>query len=156
MIATNQHTQPATSGSGRVVVGIDDSDNARQALRCALEVARRWDWHLTVVQAWHLTYPAVPYGMVPPDVSVAVGEAAEESLRRIAKEVLGDSPDVSVTLRAREGFASAILVEESLGAELLVVGSRGRGGFASLTLGSVSSACVHHARCPVLVIRPHD
>jgi nucleotide-binding universal stress UspA family protein len=151
-----EHPVEREPGGGRVVVGVDESPNARQALRCAVDIARRYGWDLTVVNTWHLTYPAVPYGIVPPDVTVAIQDAAEETLRTIAKDVLGDDPGVAVTLRIREGMAAAVLVDESDGANLLVVGSRGRGGFASLTLGSVSSACVHQARCPVLVLRLHD
>jgi nucleotide-binding universal stress UspA family protein len=139
-----------------VVVGVDDSKCGREALRRAGEVAAERGWGLKAVHCWHMTYPVTPYGMVPIDTTTLIREAAEETLATVVEQELGPNPAFPVVRLLYEGSAAGHLVEESKGAELLVVGSRGRGGFASLALGSVSSACVHHAHCPVLVIRPHD
>jgi nucleotide-binding universal stress UspA family protein len=80
---------------------------------------------------------------------------------RVAAQVLGDAiketvdPDgpVKVSSTVREGNAAQVLLETAMDADLLVVGSRGHGGFAEALLGSVSQHCVHHARCPVVIIR---
>ncbi len=141
------------SGPGRVVVGVDDSEHGRHALAVAAAIAEQQGWELRIVHGWHIAYPAAPF-MIPPVEIEAAGQAAAEAMvSRLELDVLGGSPGFDVTRRIEAGPPAELLVEESKGAELLVVGSRGRGGFSSLTLGSVSSACVHHARCPVLVLR---
>jgi nucleotide-binding universal stress UspA family protein len=68
--------------------------------------------------------------------------------------VFGDDHTLDVRRSIVEGLAARTLIEMSQGADLLVVGSRGLGGFSSMALGSVGQACVHHAHCPVLIIRP--
>ena len=79
---------------------------------------------------------------------------AATQLHTMLEEVLGSQPPVPVPVReiVRRGSAARELVQASQGAQLLVVGSRGHGGFSGLLLGSVSSACAEHAHCPVLVI----
>jgi nucleotide-binding universal stress UspA family protein len=72
----------------------------------------------------------------------------------MVREAIPDAGDVEIERRVIEGAAAAVLVEESRGADLLVVGSRGHGGFAQLLLGSVSQQCAHHAECPVVIVRP--
>ena len=69
------------------------------------------------------------------------------------REMIPDSGEVQIETRVIEGRPAATLVEESRGADLLVVGSRGHGGFTELLLGSVSHQCAHHAECPVLIVR---
>ena len=83
----------------------------------------------------------------------ALTEAARERLDSIVYELTGGSTEVPIEKIVVEGAAAEILVEESEGADLLVVGSRGHGGFAGLLLGSVSQQCAHHAACPVVIIR---
>jgi nucleotide-binding universal stress UspA family protein len=68
--------------------------------------------------------------------------------------VFGPQPPRWVSTRVIEGYPAQVLVDASAGADLLVVGNRGHGGFTDVLLGSVSTFCVHHARCPVTVIRP--
>ena len=79
---------------------------------------------------------------------------AERLARRELDEVLGDDPGVVVELLVEEGSAASVLVRESENAELLVVGSRGHGGFVGLLLGSVGQQCAAHARCPVVIVHP--
>ena len=67
---------------------------------------------------------------------------------------MADSDGVEIERRVDQGAPAAVLVEESRTADLLVVGSRGRGGFASVLLGSVSQQCAHYAECPVVIVRP--
>lgn len=139
-----------------VVVGFDGSDAARAALEFGLEEARLRGCRLRVVCAWH--YPLAGYmggGFEPPGPRLEPGEmqrAAEAELDA-ALETLGPGREaVAVERRVREGAAAAVLLEEASDAALLVVGSRGHGGFAGLLLGSVSQQCVAHAPCPVAVV----
>ncbi|MGO9196179.1 MAG: universal stress protein [Acidimicrobiales bacterium] len=144
----------AFSTNGRVVVGIDNSAGGRDALRHAAEVARWRHWTLHIVHTWHISYPLAPYGNDLGVVDKAVAEAAEATVADIVKDVLGEEHGLDVRVTVAEGPAARILVAASEGADLLVVGSRGRGGFSSLALGSVGQSCVHHAHCPVLIVRP--
>jgi nucleotide-binding universal stress UspA family protein len=142
---------------GVIVVGIDHSAGAKAALRFALEEARLREATLRVVHAWQYGYigAAGLEGFLPP----AGGEledfrrGAEAALDATLKEVVADQDDVAIERRVDQGAPAAVLVEESRGAELLVVGSRGHGGFAQLLLGSVSQQCAHHASCPVVIVR---
>ncbi len=139
---------------GLVVVGVDDSEQARESLQWAAQIARERHWKLLIVHAWHMMYPVAPFATPPYDVEDAARDAAIEVVKKLEDEVLGPDCGIEVSHLVAQGPAGLLLVDASKDADLLVVGSRGRGGFASLTLGSVSSACVHHAHCPVLVMRP--
>jgi nucleotide-binding universal stress UspA family protein len=138
-----------------IVVGVDGSDHSQQALRWALEEAKLRRASLRVVYAWMLPTYAMGYGFVPGDLvdPKVLGDSANEQLDKAVTEVVGDSKDVQVERKAIEGIAAEVLVEEAEGADLLVVGSRGHGGFAGLLLGSVSQQCAQHATCPVVIIR---
>jgi nucleotide-binding universal stress UspA family protein len=140
-----------------IVVGIDHSAGAKAALRFALEEARLRQATLRVVHAWQYGYIGSPglEGFLP-----AAGgdledfrQGAAAALDATLKEVVGDQDDVTIERRVDQGVPAAVLVEESHGAELLVVGSRGHGGFAQLLLGSVSQQCAQHASCPVVIVR---
>jgi len=139
----------------RIVVGIDGSEHSKQALRWALGEARLRAASLRIVLAWKVpTYFVEGFAPVEaiPDPT-ALTEAARERLDSIVYELTGGSTEVPIEKIVVEGAAAEILVEESEGADLLVVGSRGHGGFAGLLLGSVSQQCAHHAACPVVIIR---
>jgi nucleotide-binding universal stress UspA family protein len=139
-----------------VVVGVDGSESARAALRFALEEARLRGAGVRAVSVWHL--PAVAYGgaFVPPAPGLVA--ELEPGARRVLERALDEARDavgdVEVETVVREGPPVRILLEEAQEADLLVVGSRGLGGFRGLLLGSVSQQCAHHAPCP-LVIDPH-
>ena len=139
----------------RIVVGIDGSDHSKKALRWALDEARLRDASLDVVSAWMLPVYATGYGFAPGDLidPKIIGDGAAAQLDETVTEVTGDATDVTLTRKSVEGMAAQVLVEEAEGADLLVVGSRGRGGFAGLLLGSVSQQCAQHASCPVVIIR---
>lgn len=146
---------PAPSRTA-IVVGFDGSDAARAALAFGLEEARLRGLGLRAVCAWH--YPLAGYmggGFEPPGPRLDRGElehGAEAELERALEELGPDRAAVAVERRVREGQAAAVLLEEARDAALLVVGSRGHGGFSGLLLGSVSQHCVAHAPCPVAVV----
>jgi nucleotide-binding universal stress UspA family protein len=140
-----------------IVVGIDDSDGVKAALVFAHEEARLRRATLRAVHAWQLGYigytgfeGAVP--VVGGDIS-ELRVAAAAALVATVREALPAAGDVEVEQCVVEGTAGAVLVDESLRADLLVVGSRGHGGFAQLLLGSVSQQCTQHAACPVVIVR---
>jgi nucleotide-binding universal stress UspA family protein len=137
----------------QVVVGSDGSACARAAVGFAFEEASLRQWGLLVVHAW--APPAVPGGRAdrprPGDV-----EAIETAGARLLAETLAEwedkYPDVQVQRRVLQTNPAKALVAESATAGLVVVGSRGRGGFAGLLLGSTSRVVLHHASCPVAVV----
>jgi nucleotide-binding universal stress UspA family protein len=141
-----------------IIVGVDHSAGAEEALRFAFEEAQLRRATLRAVHAWQFGYIGAPSleGAVPV-VGAELEEhrsAAEAALDATIREAIPDPGDVEIERRVVEGAAAAVLVEESRGADLLVVGSRGHGGFAQLLLGSVSQQCAHHAECPVVIVRP--
>ena len=139
-----------------IFVGVDQSTGAKAALRFALEEARLRETTLRVVHAWQYGYIGATglEGWLP----AAGGEledfrrGAEAALEQTLKDVAATN-GVTIDRRVEQGAAAEILIEESQGADLLVVGSRGHGGFAQLLLGSVSQQCAHHAFCPVVIVR---
>jgi nucleotide-binding universal stress UspA family protein len=136
---------------GVVVVGVDDSPASLEALRWAAREARCRDDVLRVVTAWDdpardMWVPSGPPGVDP------LGPV-RASLERTVEGVLGDHPVVTVETTVVRGRPAAVLTEASRGAELLVVGNRGRGGLTSAVLGSVSATCAAHAPCPVVIVR---
>ena len=145
--------------NGGVVVGTDVSHGARAAMRFAVEEARRRGVPLHVVRAWSIhasPRPAdVPFGIVPSLVEYE--EAVRAELDVEVAEVLGSDMldgDVVVHRHVVHANAASALIAASEHADLMVVGSRGRGGFAGLLLGSVSEQVVRFAQCPVTVVRP--
>jgi nucleotide-binding universal stress UspA family protein len=141
---------------GVIVAGVDHSAGAKAALRFALEEARLRQAMLRVVHAWQFGYTGAPglEGLLP-----AVGgeledfrEGAAAALDETLREVVADAA-VTIERRVDQGAPAAVLVEESRGADMLVVGSRGHGGFAQLLLGSVSQQCAQHASCLVVIVR---
>lgn len=134
----------------RIVVGIDGSAAARAALAHAVDDARRRDAELEVVHAW--VYPALtvlpmaPTMPVPADLDAAARELVADELAEVG------ATDLATRITVVQGQPAAALIDAAKGADLLVVGSRGLGGIAKTLLGSVSSACAHHAPCPVTIV----
>jgi nucleotide-binding universal stress UspA family protein len=140
---------------GKIVVGVDGSAGSRRALHWAYtEAALRSDT-LEVVTVWQ--YPvttALPaFGMMPTPDDLGA-EARNALVEIIAEEKIPSDGDVEIMTLVAEGTAAHALLEAAKDAELLVVGSRGHGGFSGLLLGSVSQQCVIHARCPVVIVHP--
>jgi nucleotide-binding universal stress UspA family protein len=141
-------------GSPRIVVGVDGSPSSKAALVWALRQAERTGAVVEAVTAWW--YPS-GYGMAPTlDGTVDFEGDAGKTLAETLAEVSGVAPDVRVGPRVAYGHPAWVLLEAARGADLLVVGSRGHGGFAAALLGSVSRHCVQHAPWPVLVVRGYD
>jgi nucleotide-binding universal stress UspA family protein len=140
--------------AGRIVVGVDGSSSSMTALRWAIRQARLTGCVVEAVTAWRLPSS---YGLAPPAEGAMDFEGdAHKILTDALNEVSGEAPDVVICPSVIEGNAADVLVRAARGADLLVVGSRGHGGFAGTLLGSVSQHCLHHAPGPVLVIRRAD
>jgi len=136
-----------------IVVGVDGSEGSTKALKFALDEAQRRGANLKVVGAWHI--PAIVYeaGWVPADIDLeAYPTFSQEALDKALVDAGAEKSGVEVTTVVRKGQAADVLCDEAKGAELLVVGSRGLGGFRGLMLGSVSAQCAHHAPCPIAIV----
>ncbi|WP_349866698.1 universal stress protein [Leifsonia sp. WHRI 6310E] len=151
----NQDAHPETSDDrihpgGRIVVGVDGSASSIAALRRGVTIAESLGCSLVGVTVWEFppSWPGYVMGGWSPEAD-AHAIAAEA-----AAEVFGETSPSWYSSVVRSGPPAPELVAESTGAEMLIVGSRGRGGFTGLLLGSVSRACAERAACPVLVI--HD
>jgi nucleotide-binding universal stress UspA family protein len=142
-------------GPAHIVVGVDGSPEADAALEFAVGEARLRGLPLRVVCAWEPAASAYvgEAFTVTPDAFVAAEHHAEDVLRASLGRVRHEG--VQVEALSIEGRAASVLVEQAAGAELLVVGSRGRGAAKRLLLGSVSSEVAHHAACPVTIIPSH-
>jgi nucleotide-binding universal stress UspA family protein len=138
----------------RIVVGVDGSPVSRAALRWAVDQARLTGATVDAVIAWQIPESMSRQEWAPLLVDEPrLGVLAETELTEAISEVAGQEPDVTINPVVVRGWPAEVLLTAAEGADLLVVGSRGRGGFTSALLGSVSQNCVHHATCPVLIIR---
>ncbi|HZD86596.1 MAG TPA: universal stress protein [Gaiellaceae bacterium] len=137
--------------SRRIVVGIDGSESANDALRWAVDQAKLTGGTVEAVYAWD---PGTLVSLgIPPLVDwQGLREAAEERPREIVREVLGRRNGVRVVPKTVTGNAAEVLVEHSANADLLVVGSRGLGGLKGMLLGSVGHHCAAHSHCPVVIV----
>lgn len=146
--------QGVPANDGHVVVGVDGSESSTVALRFAFEEAERNGAELVVVEAWHEEgLFAVP---LPPFERERVERKIERSLADKVSALRSQFPEVRIRTSALRGHPVAELTDASRHAQLLVVGHRGRGGFDGLFLGSVATGVLHHARCPVAVVRNPD
>jgi len=139
-----------------IIVGIDGSSHSVRALEWALNEAASRHARLTVLTVHSVAvsgWSGNPI-LLPGDAEdqEKARQAAEELTLKAASQ-LGEAKPASVTVRAIIGFPAEELIKASGHADLLVVGSRGAGGFTKLIVGSVSSQVVHHATCPVVVVR---
>jgi nucleotide-binding universal stress UspA family protein len=150
-IAHETSESAAPAPAPHIVVGYDGSEESGHALDKALAIARAGDGTLEVVTVSHVP---VFYGGYPLGVSWSPVDDARAAAHGALSARFGEEIPDWVSVHGAEGSAAKILIDASEGAEMLVVGSRGHGGFAGLLLGSVSSACAEHAHCPVLVVHP--
>jgi nucleotide-binding universal stress UspA family protein len=133
-----------------IVVGVDGSDGSRNALAWALAEARLRGVNVHAVHVW--SSPSV--GAAPLAPPLIDFEQLEDEARTLLDDVIAqaDAREVVVHKHVYEGYPSRCLLDAAGEADLVVVGSRGRGGFAGLLLGSVSQQVAHHASCPVVVV----
>jgi nucleotide-binding universal stress UspA family protein len=156
-----------TSGKrGLVVVGIDGSAGSTAALRWAATEARLRGVGLRLVHAWTFHYPMgagylgggylVGAGAIPDAGLSNVRRAADEVIKQAIGQLGAEAEGLAIERAPIEGPAAETLVSAASGDDLLVVGSRGHGGFVGLLLGSVSQQCAHDASCPVVIVPPPD
>lgn len=137
------------AGEPRIVVGVDGSRHSEQALRWAAHFAAIFGAHLEVVSCWE--YPtSYGWAAIAPDWSPSqdMAKVLDDTMRA----AFGDQPPQGTQLLVLEGGAAKVLLEACAGAVMLVVGSRGHGGFAGLLLGSVSASVAEHSSCPVFIV----
>ncbi|NMR20498.1 universal stress protein [Cellulomonas fimi] len=137
----------------RIVVGVDGSPAADLALRRAIREAKAWGAELTAVAGVPIGASAGALAWLPAAIDhEAVLRDVAEGLDVVVERALIDLPGVEVKRHVLDGTGAALLTEFSTATDLIVVGSRGRGGFAGLLLGSTSQAVLHHSACPVMVV----
>jgi nucleotide-binding universal stress UspA family protein len=139
-----------------IVVGVDHSEGAKAALRFALEEATLRQATLRVVHAWQYAYIGATgfegsYPALGGDIK-ELRDLAERDLDATLQEAIPETGAIEIERRVVEDRPAAALVDESRGADMIVVGSRGHGGFGGLLLGSVSQQVAHHAACPVVIV----
>lgn len=138
-----------------IVVGIDGSEGGATALEFAAHEAALHQARLRVVTAWDIPYAAYAGGLMPPtNLNETVRDEAEAVAKAAAERAVELEPSVYCEHAAIEGHPAEVLTSESRNASLVVVGSRGHGGFASLLLGSISHQVAQHAHCAVAIV-PH-
>jgi nucleotide-binding universal stress UspA family protein len=141
---------------GKIVVGVDGSDGSREALRWAFAEATLRNDPLEVVIVWQypITASLPTFGAIntPDDFET---DARATLLSILADEGITAESPVPISTLVAEGNPARALLDAADTAELLVVGSRGHGGFAGVLVGSISQQCVHHAKCPVVVVHPN-
>jgi nucleotide-binding universal stress UspA family protein len=147
---TAPHPEENTMSTSTIVVGVDGSASSVAAVRWAAREAALTGATLHAVTSW--TYPA-SYGWAPVIEDLDWAENARTVLDQALKEAFGGADSAAVVRHVAEGHPAQVLLDAADGADLLVVGSRGHGGFTGMLLGSVSQFVVSHARCPVVVTR---
>ena len=137
------------SSAGRIVVGVDGSQPSIDALHWAARVGSALGLEIDAITAW--AYPT-GYGMAGGNSDYRPDTDADLIVSAALDTAFGDERPTGLRTITREGNAARVLLDAASGAEMLVVGSRGHGGFVGLLLGSVSAPCAEHAHCPVVVI----
>lgn len=135
---------------GLIVVGVDGSPLSIAALRYAGRLAESLGCTIEALAVWQ--YHMALGTFTPLDWTPE--EDTRELLDQAVREAFGSDPPAGLRRSVRQGHAASVLAKAGAGAEMLIVGSRGHGGFAGMLLGSVSASVSAHARCPVLIIHP--
>ncbi|MET0932763.1 MAG: universal stress protein [Mycetocola sp.] len=146
--------EDSDSSIPRIVVGIDGSESSVKALREARRLADALGAPLEAVAVWQQSHSMWDY--YQSETGWTPEKEVEKLLRDAAKAAFGTDHPARFRMSILQGVAAKALIRHSAGAEMLVLGSRGHGGFTGLLLGSVSSACVAHATCPVLIVHNKD
>jgi len=141
-------TSATNATTARIVVGVDGSESSYEALRWAARLAPTLGATIQAVSAWQYPYTDGTLPVPTMDWEQLSVDTIDQSIR----DVFGDAPPAGLVTTVERGHPSRVLIEAAHGATLLIVGSRGHGGFAGLLLGSVSQHVAEHAGCPVLVV----
>jgi nucleotide-binding universal stress UspA family protein len=141
-------TTDRTPTSARIVVGVDGSVASQEGLRWAARLAPTLGATIQAVGAWDFPYTDGSFPI--PDVDYR--QMRIDAVAKSVREAFGDVPPAGLVVTIERGHPSRILEEAAAGAAMLIVGSRGHGGFVGLLLGSVSQHLAEHAPCPVLVV----
>jgi len=136
-----------------IVVGVDRSEHADRALAFAAEEAALRGARLVIVYAWELPTLISPSGVPAPGYFEDLRDDAESIVQAAVARAAALQPGVAGEGKAIGGQPAAVLLREAEHADMIVVGSRGHGGFSSLLLGSVSQQVVHYVPCPVVIVR---
>jgi nucleotide-binding universal stress UspA family protein len=148
-----EHELPTRPVVRRIVVGVDGSPAAELALERAIREAETWDAELTAVAGVPIGTGTSYLAWLPATIDhEAVLRDVAEGLDVVVDRALADHPGLQVRRHVLDGTGAQLLTEFSTAVDLVVLGSRGRGGFAGLLLGSTSQAVLHHASCPVMVV----
>ena len=148
----------AATGTGPIIVGVDDSPLAQAAIGFAFDEAALRGTELIAVHSWDVEPLIRTMAAIP--MPLQLEAVADDELRLLTQQLAGwadQFPDIRVQHTVATGHPVSALIDKaaSADAQLIVVGSRGRGGFAGLLLGSTSAALIAHAGCPVAIIRDH-
>ncbi|WP_158372779.1 universal stress protein [Cellulosimicrobium cellulans] len=152
VVPTDEST-PVVRPVRRMIVGVDGSPQADLALRHAIEEAEAWGAELTAVAGVPVGSGSGVMAWLPATIDqTQVLADVTEGLNVVVDRAIADRPGLTVKRVVLDGTGAELLTEFSTATDLIVVGSRGRGGFAGLLLGSTSQAVLHHAACPVMVV----
>lgn len=139
----------------KIIVGVDGSEASLEALRKARYLAEPLNAQIEAVGCWE--FPRMYDGYLMTDIGGGIRENAAKVLNQAVTTVFGAATPTNVKINLIQGDPKSALIKASQNADLLMVGRRGHGGFRGLLIGSVSSACVAHAKCPVMVVHaPED
>ena len=143
----------SAASEGKIVVGVDGSEPSKAAMKWALRQARLTGGRLSAVISWDAS-PIYGWEAAPSRKDLNTNSA--HVLGEVIAEVTGGSEDITIEREIANGHPAKALLNSAQGAEALVLGNRGRGGFSKALLGSVTAYITHHATCPVVVVRPED
>jgi len=141
---------------GRIVVGIDGSQQAVEALRWAIGEARLRGATIDAVDAWNYPYVVVPGAPIPLHPRADQADDVERELEEAVAAVAGEADGVTITSIVTEGVPAAVLCEAAEGADLLVIGHGHHGSLRERLLGSVSQEVMRFSPCPVVVVPHHE
>lgn len=141
-----------TQAANRIVVGVDGSEPSKSALKWAASIAGTTGASIDAIAVWQMSRAASGPGWADVPVEWDKTKETRANLTATLQEVFGDDLPSTLSAIVREGNPAKVLLDASAGARMLIVGSRGHGGFVGLLLGSVSRTCSAHASCPVLVM----
>jgi nucleotide-binding universal stress UspA family protein len=143
------------SRTPRIVIGLDGSPSSLDALRWAVRQAKLTGGTVDAITAWQIPAAMTGYGWAPIAMSECsdMQRIAQRALTEAISEAVGPADGQWVHGRTVQGAAAKVLLDASAGADLLVLGNRGHGKLADALVGSVGQHCIHHAHCPVVIMR---